>query len=453
MSCLVTKIPEILNMEGIRKDDALIKRFQNIRTVDPGFIEYISSDFYKTIGLPDPLLKAFISDALNNINANKNIFSTLKDTAQCTYAIGPENVGDTCYLCGMPLLPRGPRGLGKDTRDPLYPQCEHVLPYVYGALYLKLVTSKQEFVASPQYLQRLSRLEYKWSHQCCNQLKSQAPFVKYTSAFQFVEDEDNIECYLNELYEGNSFWALQFQDALWPGGERGTPYYIQEMRKYKNNHLPTLKKTITDIVTEVSLFTQGEVNFLRSIMIISFLKYIKAEGTGDLTDLTTLKNSITPNVQLYISTAWSKYRKTFESLVQDANRLTEQDIFDTYVADASSYLKFGKKKPIVKRLKNKALMTKLKSVGIKITKKQGKRRVYLSRPELIKRATAFKNLQLRAKKLKVRIMYKNKKGKYVYKTAKRLMNDIKRQMKKPVKKRTKKPVKKPNAKQIKQRFG
>jgi len=113
-------------------------------------------------------------------------------------------------------------------------------------------------------------------------------------------------------------------------------------------------------------------------------------------------------------------------LVQDANRLTEQEIFDTYVADAYSYLKFGKKKPKVKKLPNKALMTKLKSVGIKITKKQGKRRVYLSRSELIKKATAFKNLQLRAKKLKVRIMYKNKKGKYVYKTAKRLTNDIKR---------------------------
>ena len=40
-------------------------------------------------------------------------------------------------------------------------------------------------------------------------------------------------------------------------------------------------------------------------------------------------------------------------------------------------------------------------------------------------------------------MYKNKKGKYVYKTAKRLMNDIKRNLKK----------KNPNVKQIKQKFG
>ena len=110
---------------------------------------------------------------------------------------------------------------------------------------------------------------------------------------------------------------------------------------------------------------------------------------------------------------------------------------------------FGKKTPRVKNLPNKALMTKLKSIGIKITKKRGKHRVYLSRPELIKKATAFRKLQLRAKKLKIRIMYKNRKGKYVYKTAKRLMSDIKKKMKKPVKKSSKKPVKK----QIKQKFG
>tara|TARA_B110000977_G_scaffold57880_2_gene78621 strand:- start:14639 stop:16237 length:1599 start_codon:yes stop_codon:yes gene_type:complete len=107
---------------------------------------------------------------------------------------------------------------------------------------------------------------------------------------------------------------------------------------------------------------------------------------------------------------------------------------------------FGKK-PKVKNLSNKSIVTKLKSVGIKITKKQGKRRVYLSRSELIKRATTFKKLQLRSKKLKVRIMYKDKRGKYVYKTAKRLMNEIKRQ------KQMKKPVKKPTVKQIKQKFG
>ena len=39
-------------------------------------------------------------------------------------------------------------------------------------------------------------------------------------------------------------------------------------------------------------------------------------------------------------------------------------------------------------------------------------------------------------------MYKNRKGRYVYKSAKRLINDIKKFKKKPVKKPVKKPAKK-----------
>ncbi len=147
---------------------------------------------------------------------------------------------------------------------------------------------------------------------------------------------------------------------------------------------------------------------------------------------------------LYSFFSSNQYNDTFRAV----GLPTFEPLQQANVANASRKKRktnFGKKKPKVKKLPNKALMTKLKSVGIKITKKRGKRRVYLSRPELIKKATAFRNLQLRAKKLKVRIMYKNKKGKYTYKTAKRLHSDIKRQiskMKKPAKKQT-----------IKQRFG
>lgn len=158
---------------------------------------------------------------------------------------------------------------------------------------------------------------------------------------------------------------------------------------------------------------------------------------------------------LYSFFSMNQYNDTFRARGFPAvpqGVVDDDDDDDNDNRKARKKTKFGKKKPKVKRLKNKALMTKLKSVGIKITKKQGRRRVYLSRPELIKRATAFKNLQLRAKKLKVRIMYKNKKGKYVYKTAKRLNSDIKRQISK-LKKSAKKSAKKPNAKQMKQRFG
>jgi hypothetical protein len=148
----------------------------------------------------------------------------------------------------------------------------------------------------------------------------------------------------------------------------------------------------------------------------------------------------------FVRNIWIEYFKQ-HVIYQQTGPLGE------FIDNVAMDLRFGKKKPKVKKLPNKALMTKLKSVGIKITRKRGKRRVYLSRPELIKKATAFRNLQLRAKKLKVRIMYKNKKGKYIYKKAKRLHSDIKRQISK-MKKHAKKPAKKPAKKQtIKQRFG
>jgi hypothetical protein len=163
--------------------------------------------------------------------------------------------------------------------------------------------------------------------------------------------------------------------------------------------------------------------------------------TSDATKLSTGLYSFFSANQ-YNDALRAKGLPTFEPLNVDDDDVNRKRRRLEFAKPHQKMIKFGKKQK-VKKLPNKSLMTKLKSVGIKITKKQEKRRVYLSRPELIKRATAFKNLQLRAKKLKVRIMYKNKKGKYVYKTAKRLTFDIKRNLRK----------KNPNVKRIKQKFG
>ena len=101
------------------------------------------------------------------------MFTNAADKKQCETAIGPERSTDKCYLCGFPLLERGQLGV-KNTTHPLYPECEHVLPYILGALYLNLVTGKKEFERLPVDSQELTKAEYRWSHRCCNQLKSQA---------------------------------------------------------------------------------------------------------------------------------------------------------------------------------------------------------------------------------------------------------------------------------------
>tara|TARA_Y100001970_G_scaffold293484_1_gene440615 strand:- start:5302 stop:7041 length:1740 start_codon:yes stop_codon:yes gene_type:complete len=90
---------------------------------------------------------------------------------------------------------------------------------------------------------------------------------------------------------------------------------------------------------------------------------------------------------------------------------------------------FGKKSNKLNSMSNEELKRKLHSVGINVTKLSSKgKRLPLTRKEMEKKAMAFKNLQLRAKKYKIKLMYKSKRRGYVYKSYARLMNDINRKL-------------------------
>ena len=97
---------------------------------------------------------------------------------------------------------------------------------------------------------------------------------------------------------------------------------------------------------------------------------------------------------------------------------------------------FGKKTNKIGIMSNEQLKTKLKSVGINVTKISSRgKRLNLTRKEMEKKALLFKNLQLRAKKMGIKIMYKSRTRGYVYKTYTRLMNELEKlkQMKKSMK--------------------
>jgi len=227
------------------------------------------------------------------------------------------------------------------------------------------------------------------------------------------------------------------------------------------NFLPSdniyLFKTIGDLGQALSynIESQKKPDFTNFYITFDYLSALISSLFNTGTILEDTGNAISPLSIFTFSPQQLKKIEKEKSNLADIGGASE--LLELSRKRARSLNGFGKKKPKVKNISIKSLMTKLKSVGIKITRKRGKRRVYLSRPELIKKATAFRKLQLRAKKLKIRIMYKNRKGKYVYKTAKRLTSDIKKKMKKPVKKSNKKPVKKSNKKpvkkQMKQKFG
>lgn len=106
-------------------------------------------------------------------------------------------------------------------------------------------------------------------------------------------------------------------------------------------------------------------------------------------------------------------------------------------------LKFGKKPKVsIRNTSTRVLKAKLKSVGVPVTKVVRGKRMKLTRKQLEMRAEAFKRLQIRCQKKGINLTFVSKKGRK-YKSAKRLLNDLKRKSKPKFKPR---PKTKPNMK-------
>ena len=89
----------------------------------------------------------------------------------------------------------------------------------------------------------------------------------------------------------------------------------------------------------------------------------------------------------------------------------------------------GKRKQAFGKIIDNLLKTKLENVDIAVTKLSSKGQILpLTRKEMEKKATEFENLQHRAKKYNIKLMYKSKSRGYVYKGFIRLTNDIIRKL-------------------------
>ena len=101
---------------------------------------------------------------------------------------------------------------------------------------------------------------------------------------------------------------------------------------------------------------------------------------------------------------------------------------------------FGKKRISIRNTSTRVLKAKLKSVGVPVTKVVRGKRMKLTRKQLEMRAGAFKRLQIRCQKKGINLTYVSKKGRK-YKSAKRLLSDLKRQPKFKPKPKTKPKMK------------
>ena len=418
MSCILNnRIPEILNVEGIRKNAKLIKKLKELPKLNQQQINLATEDVYNLIGVKDILLKRYIYETIININntQGRNIFSTLADTAQCYKSIGEENLDTNCYLCGYPLLER--HNQVTDHSDPLYPECEHVLPYIYGALYLKLVTNAKEYTQLPLFLKELIQLEYKWSHRACNQLKSQAPFIMINKDLQYIPDETNIKCFLKQLYFDNSTWGKQWRQSvanIVSSGNVNDSWFKESIKKFQPIQQENLLNYINQLTSKLSSQTDGELNFLKSVIIVSFVKYLKANL--ETKSLDSIKKSITPEVRKYISKAWKNYRTTFQSIIRDTEKLSDEEIGEIYGSDFFESLnEFGKRK-----IRNSAKGNVTNKRNVSNKRNTGNSRTSYSSVKVINQA----------KKLRIRLTKNTRNNKRVYKTISQLKEEINKKLKK-----------------------
>ena len=160
----------------------------------------------------------------------RKIYEASTPTTQCNNIIGKFKPGTECYICGMEIhghpkntnddaMSGGTKGkkattiakhFGRSSRKRPYqsqgvrkikissraksakgkskrggqrngkdPECEHILPIAQAVMLLGLYgeTTKTHFL----YNKELVKIEYRWAHRTCNQVKSDDSYVSYDS--------------------------------------------------------------------------------------------------------------------------------------------------------------------------------------------------------------------------------------------------------------------------------
>ena len=102
----------------------------------------------------------------------------------------------TCYLCGNLILPRA--------TEQLPMECEHILPVLSALSHLWLIKAPVDRYTQEQL--QILRLEYDWSHRCCNQIKSNYEFIKYDNTrYEYAINIPVITSVMSEIASSDKY--------------------------------------------------------------------------------------------------------------------------------------------------------------------------------------------------------------------------------------------------------
>lgn len=165
--------------------------------------------FERLFGIKPPKVSIEINDTVKEYNNARSWWERASGASiQCNNTIGKiDDINDVdipCYICGIPMT--------KEFDDQT-PECEHILPIYQASLLLKLYHNESEDgkrVTKKEmndYDKKMYNLEYKWSHACCNQIKSDLSFLttaknEDTKEEEYSMSKKNASTILNKIWEG-----------------------------------------------------------------------------------------------------------------------------------------------------------------------------------------------------------------------------------------------------------
>lgn len=122
----------------------------------------------------------------------RDIWETSSPTTQCGNTIGDAVDGvSVCWLCGYVI---------DMSVEALRPECEHVLPVGQALVFLDLYKHSVHKGDVSKELDKMLKLEYRWSHSVCNRIKSDTNFLGFNSKGEPIILEGVIRDYLTEIY-------------------------------------------------------------------------------------------------------------------------------------------------------------------------------------------------------------------------------------------------------------
>jgi hypothetical protein len=151
-----------------------------------------------------------------------------------------------CYLCGRSIQP------GEPTME-----CEHVLPVITALSHIWLAQERMATYTPEE--RKILRLEYAWSHKCCNRIKSNYEFIALNGTSYVV----------------NQTLINQFSAAVDAAGDSYDCNQIVEVPKFLPNvHRPAMKNKLLPRITEiVQVINKNVANFANIDLYLLWTKY------------------------------------------------------------------------------------------------------------------------------------------------------------------------------------